>query len=289
LRPPWNSNGSASQKRRCSSSPTTSWTSGPPNSSNSTRTPIFVAGKEFLPLSDDLFTRFLKEELSGIDEELARVKADAGDNRRIVKQLETAKKRLQVRFQKRANRENKDNTVTFEDLGIVQLMVDEADAYKNLAYISKMQRIAGLPNSDSDSFRAFDMYLKIRYIQQSPHTRGAPELPSAIPSPRCTLCFAISPPRSSESTGISHFDAWAANFAEAVTALELAPDGSSYRMNTRFARFINMPELLTMFRTIADIQTADMLQLPRPELETGRPSSKLRRRATPSSSTSKPS
>lgn len=227
---------------------------------------------ESLPLSDKLFDRFLDEEIQEIDEELLRAKTGADDNRRIVKQLEAAKKRLQVRFRKRANRENKDNTVTFEDLGISQLMVDEADAYKNLAYISKMQRIAGLPNSDS--FRAFDMFLKIRYIRQNPQTRG--------------VVFATGTPISNtlaemytvlrylalsllESTGTSHFDAWAANFAEAVTALELAPDGSGYRMNTRFARFINMPELLSMFRTVADIQTADMLQLPRPELETGRP------------------
>jgi N12 class adenine-specific DNA methylase len=121
---------------------------------------------EFLPLPDELFQRFLENEIREIDEELLRAKAAGGDNRRIVKQLEAAKKWLRVRFEKRANRENKDNTVAFEDLGISQLMVDEADAYKNLAYVSKMQRIAGLPNSDS--FRAFDMFLKIRYILQNP-------------------------------------------------------------------------------------------------------------------------
>jgi N12 class adenine-specific DNA methylase len=227
---------------------------------------------EFLPLSDELFKRFLEDEIREIDEELLRTKTGADDNRRIVKQLEAAKKRLQVRFQKRANRENKDNTVTFEDLGISQLMVDEADAYKNLAYVSKMQRIAGLPNSDS--FRAFDMFLKIRYIQQNPQTRrvvfatGTP-ISNTLAEMYTVLRYLA--PSLLESTGTSHFDAWAANFAEAVTALELAPDGSGYRMNTRFARFINMPELLSMFRTVAGIQTADMLQLPRPELETGRP------------------
>ena len=123
---------------------------------------------EFLPVSDGLFKHFLQAEIREIDEELLRAKTGDNDNRRIVKQLEAAKKRLKVRFEKRANRENKDNTVTFEDLGISQLMVDEADAYKNLAYVSKMQRIAGLPNSDS--FRAFDMFLKIRYIQQNPQS-----------------------------------------------------------------------------------------------------------------------
>jgi N12 class adenine-specific DNA methylase len=227
---------------------------------------------EFLPLSNELFKRFLDEEIRAIDEELVRAKAGDSDNRRIVKQLETAKKRLKVRFEKRANRENKDNTVTFEDLGICQLMVDEADAYKNLAYVSKMQRIAGLPNSDS--FRAFDMFLKIRYIQQNAHTRGvvfATGTPISNTLAEMYTVLRYLAPGLLESTGTSHFDAWAANFAEAVTALELAPDGSGYRMNTRFARFINMPELLSMFRTVADIQTADMLQLPRPELETGKP------------------
>jgi N12 class adenine-specific DNA methylase len=227
---------------------------------------------EFLPFSDELFKRFLEEEIREIDEELLRAKAGDKDNRRIVKQLEAAKKRLKVRFEKRANRENKDNTVTFEDLGISQLMVDEAHAYKNLAYISKMQRIAGLPNSDS--FRAFDMFLKIRYIQQNPQTRGvafATGTPISNTLAEMYTVLRYLAPSLLESTGTSHFDAWAANFAEAVTALELAPDGSGYRVNTRFARFINMPELLSMFRTVADIQTADMLQLPRPELETGRP------------------
>ena len=227
---------------------------------------------EFLPLSDELFKRFLEDEIREIDEELLRAKTGADDNRRIVKQLEAAKKRLKVRFEKRINRENKDNTVTFEDLGISQLMVDEADAYKNLAYISKMQRIAGLPNSDS--FRAFDMFLKIRYIQQNPQTRGvvfSTGTPISNTLAEMYTVLRYLAPALLETTGTTHFDAWAANFAEAVTALELAPDGSGYRMNTRFARFINMPELLSMFRTVADIQTADMLHLPRPELETGRP------------------
>ena len=239
---------------------------------------------EFLPLSDDLFKRFLDEELSEIDDELVRMNASGGDNRRIVKQLETAKKRLKVRFEKRANRDHKDDGITFECLGITQLMVDEADAFKNLAYISKMPRIAGLPNSDS--FRAFDMYLKIRYIQQSPHTRGvvfATGTPiSNTLAEMYTVLRYLAPPLL-EGTGTRHFDAWAASFAESVTALELAPDGSGYRMNTRFARFINMPELLTMFRSVADIQTADMLQLPRPELETGKPIIE----ATPASDTLK--
>ena len=225
---------------------------------------------EFLPLSDETYRKFVEEDLAELSAEIKEAKAQKGDNRRTVKQLETAKKRLAVRFAKRSNREAKDNTVTFEDLGITQLMVDESDAYKNLGYSSKMDRIAGLPNSDS--FRAFDMHLKIRYLRTQPHTRivfatGTP-ISNTLAEMYTVLRYLA--PKLLVATGTSHFDAWAASFGEAVTALELAPDGSGYRMNTRFAKFINMPELLTMFRTVADIQTAEMLQLPRPALLTGK-------------------
>ena len=154
----------------------------------------------------------------------------------------------------------------------ISLFVDEADLYKNLAYTTKMNRIAGLPNSDSN--RAFDMFLKARYLQERNDGRGvvfATGTPiSNTLAEMYTMLRYLAPDMLSER-GVNHFDPWAANFAEAVTSLELAPDGSGYRMHTRFAKFINLPELLTMFRTVADVQTADMLNLPRPELENGRP------------------
>ena len=135
-----------------------------------------------------------------------------------------------------------------------------------------MNRIAGLPNSDSN--RAFDMYMKTRYLQERSDGRGvvfATGTPiSNTLAEMYTMQRYLAPEMLSER-GVEHFDAWAANFAEAVTSLELAPDGSGYRMHTRFAKFINLPELLSMFRTVADVQTADMLNLPRPELENGRP------------------
>jgi N12 class adenine-specific DNA methylase len=150
--------------------------------------------------------------------------------------------------------------------------VDEADLYKNLAYVTKMSRIAGLPNSDSN--RAFDMFLKIRYLQERSEGRGvvfATGTPiSNTLAEMYTMLRYLAPEMLAESK-LEHFDSWAANFAEAVTSLELAPDGSGYRMHTRFAKFINLPELLSVFRTVADVQTADMLNLPRPELENGRP------------------
>src|ERR1051326_361721 len=135
-----------------------------------------------------------------------------------------------------------------------------------------MNRIAGLPNSDSN--RAFDMFLKIRYLQEQSAARGfvfATRTPiSNTLAEMYTMLRYLAPEMLSERK-VEHFDSWAANFAEAVTSLELAPDGSGYRMHTRFAKFINLPELLSVFRTVADVQTADMLNLPRPSLENGKP------------------
>ena len=228
---------------------------------------------EFLPVSDEYFNRFVQKQVAELDAEIGQAKESKDDNRRIVKELEKAKKRLTVRLKKRADRESKDRTLTFEELGVDQLFVDEADLYKNLAYTTKMNRIAGLPNSDSN--RAFDMFLKARYLQEREDGRGvvfATGTPiSNTLAEMYTMQRYLAPEMLSER-GVNHFDPWAANFAEAVTSLELAPDGSGYRMHTRFAKFINLPELLTMFRTVADVQTADMLNLPRPELENGRPS-----------------
>jgi hypothetical protein len=228
---------------------------------------------EFLPVSDEYFNRFVQKQVAELDAEIGEAKESKDDNRRIVKELEKAKKRLTVRLKKRADRESKDRTLTFEELGVDQLFVDEADLYKNLAYTTKMNRIAGLPNSDSN--RAFDMFLKARYLQERGDGRGvvfATGTPiSNSLAEMYTMQRYLAPEMLSER-GVNHFDPWAANFAEAVTSLELAPDGSGYRMHTRFAKFINLPELLTMFRSVADVQTADMLNLPRPELENGRPS-----------------
>jgi N12 class adenine-specific DNA methylase len=227
---------------------------------------------EFLPVSDTYFNRFIEKQVAELDAEISLTNDSKGDNRRIVKELEKAKKRLTVRLKKRADRDSKDRTMTFEELGVDRLFVDEADLYKNLAYITKMSRIAGLPNSDSN--RAFDMFLKIRYLQERGDGRGvvfATGTPiSNTLAEMYTMLRYLGPEMLAERK-VDHFDAWAANFAEAVTSLELAPDGSGYRMHTRFAKFINLPELLSVFRSVADVQTADMLNLPRPELENGKP------------------
>jgi N12 class adenine-specific DNA methylase len=227
---------------------------------------------EFLPVSDELFNQSLEGELEELEDEIRRTKSADSYNGRLTKELEKAKKRLTAKLKKRANAESKDNTLSFEELGIDQIFVDEADAYKNLFYVTKMSRIAGLPNSDSN--RAFDMYLKIRYLRERNGGRGivfATGTPISNRLAEMYTLFRYLAPELLSERDVQHFDSWAANFAEAVTSLELAPDGSGYRMHTRFAKFINLPELLTMFRHVADVQTAEMLNLPRPVLANGKP------------------
>lgn len=227
---------------------------------------------EFLPVSDKLFKQFVEEQVEELEAAILEAKATKDDNRRLVKELEKAKKRFVAKLKERADREGKDNTLTFEELGVDQIFVDEADLYKNLFYITKMNRIAGLPNSESN--RALDMYMKTRYVRETSGGRGvvfATGTPISNTMAEMYTMLRYLAPDLLKERGVAHFDAWAANFAEAVTALELAPDGSGYRMHTRFAKFINLPELLTMFRTFADVQTAEMLNLPRPAVAGGKP------------------
>ena len=148
---------------------------------------------EFLPVSDKLFNRFVHDQLQQLEDAILDAKNEKGDSRRIVKELEKAKKRLAAKLKQRADRERKDNAISFEELGIDQIFVDEADAFKNLFYTTKMNRIAGLPNSDSN--RAFDMFMKTRICANSPAAAAWSSRParrSRTPWPRCTRCSAIS-------------------------------------------------------------------------------------------------
>jgi N12 class adenine-specific DNA methylase len=233
---------------------------------------VIVSHKSFelLPVSDETFTRFVDRQKDQLEEAIREARAESGDNRRIVKELEKAKKRLEAKLKERADRERKDDAVTFEQLGIDRLFVDESDLFKNLGFVSKMNRIAGLPNTESN--RALDMYMKTRYLaERGGGTVFATGTPISNTMAEMYTLQRYLAPMSLQAAGVEHFDAWAANFGEAVTALELAPDGSGYRMHTRFAKFVNLPELLSMFRSFADVQTADMLHLPRPEIEGGKP------------------
>ncbi len=228
------------------------------------------SGFEKLPVSDETFERFVDKQKDQLEEAIREARAESGDNRRIVKELEKAKKRLETKLKERADRERKDDAVTFEQLGVDRLFVDESDLFKNLGFVSKMNRIAGLPNTESN--RALDMYMKTRYLaERGGGTVFATGTPISNTMAEMYTLQRYLAPMSLEAAGVEHFDAWAANFGEAVTALELAPDGSGYRMHTRFAKFVNLPELLSMFRSFADVQTADMLHLPRPEIEGGKP------------------
>ena len=227
---------------------------------------------EFLPVSDKLFCRFVEEQIEELEAGILEAQGGGGENRRLVKELEKAKKRFVAKLKERADRESKDNTLTFEELGVDQIFVDEADLYKNLFYTTKMNRIAGLPNSESN--RALDMYMKTRYVRAINGGRGvvfATGTPISNTMAEMYTMLRYLAPDLLKERGVAHFDAWAANFAEAVTALELAPDGSGYRMHTRFAKFINLPELLSMFRCFADVQTAEMLKLPCPSVAGGKP------------------
>ncbi len=225
---------------------------------------------EKLPVSDDTFKHFVDKQVDQLEEAIHEANAEKGDNRRIVKELEKAKKRLTTKLKERADRERKDDAVTFEQMGIDRIFVDESDLYKNLGVQTKMSRIAGISNTESN--RALDMYLKTQYLAEKGggvvFATGTPI--SNTMAEMYTLQRYLAP-ETLKAAGVEHFDAWAANFGEAVTALELAPDGSGYRMHTRFAKFVNLPELLSMFRSFADVQTADMLHLPRPEIDGGKP------------------
>ncbi|HWC61233.1 MAG TPA: DEAD/DEAH box helicase, partial [Verrucomicrobiae bacterium] len=228
------------------------------------------SGFERIPLSYDTQKRFFDEQLHEL-EMIRREHADSS-NRRLVKELEKAKKRLEAKLQALAAEHKKDNTLTFEELGVDRIFVDEAHYFKNLFYITKMTRIAGLPQTASE--RAFDMYLKVRHVQSMNGGGGvvfATGTPIANSMAEMFTMQRYLQPDDLKKHNLHHFDSWAATFGEPVTAMELSPDGAGYRLNTRFARFINVPELMQIFRQSADVQTAAMLNLPRPKLEGEKP------------------
>jgi hypothetical protein len=229
------------------------------------------SGFERIPLSQETQVRFFQEQL----DELEKIKREHAnpENRKLVKELEKAKKRLEAKLESLAASHKKDNTLTFEELGIDRLFVDEAHYFKNLFYISKMTRIAGLPQTASE--RAFDMYLKVRHVQSVNNGGGvvfATGTPIANSMAEMFTMQRYLQPDDLKRHNLHHFDSWAATFGEPVTAMELSPDGAGYRINTRFARFVNVPELMQTFRQMADVQTAQMLNLPRPKLEGEKPS-----------------
>ena len=221
------------------------------------------SGLETIPLSRETQQKFFREQLREL--ELAILEQWQQDNSRIVKELERSKKKLETRLKELVGGERKDDTLMFEELGVDRLFVDEAHYFKNLFYVSKMTRIAGLPATASQ--RAFDMFLKVRHVQR---VNGGGEVTFATGTPIANSVAEMFTMQrylqmsALKAQRVDHFDSWAATFGEPVTAMELSPDGSGYRLNTRFARFINVPELMQQFRQVADIQTQAMLKLPVP-------------------------
>ena len=222
---------------------------------------------EKIPLSVERQERMLQMEIDEIIEGIAEAKKIQG-SRFTVKQMERTKKSLETRLKRLHDQSRKDDMITFEELGVDRLFVDEADGYKNLYLTTKMRNVGGVAQTEAQ--KSSDMYMKCRYLDEITGGKG--------------VIFSTGTPVSNSMVelytmqrylqygtlaekNLQHFDAWASTFGETVTALEIAPEGNGYRLKTRFARFYNLPELMQMFREVADIQTADMLNLPVPEAE----------------------
>lgn len=219
---------------------------------------------ERIPVSRERQERLLHEQIWEIEDGISELKASRAE-RFTIKELERTKKNLEAKLQKLHDAARKDDVVTFEQLGVDRLYVDEAHSFKNLFLYTKMRNVAGL--STTDAQKSSDMLLKCRYIDEITHGKG--------------VTFATGTPISNSMTelytmmrylqhdmlkrnSLTHFDCWASAFGETTTAIELAPEGTGYRARTRFAKFFNLPELMNLFREAADIKTADQLNLPTP-------------------------
>jgi N12 class adenine-specific DNA methylase len=222
-----------------------------------------------IPVADETFNAFLQKEIDALEDAILEVKAGKAD-KKIQKELEKAKKRLEAKLRKAADTERKDTGLTFEQMGIDALFVDEADLFKNLFFVTRATRIAGIPNTASN--RAFDMLIKSRFTTDKTGGRlvFATGTPIANTVAEMYTMLRYLAPKELESRNISMFDAWALQFGESVTGQEVSPDGAGFRTNTRFAKFTNLPELQSLFRLVADVQTADMLNLPVPKLKGGK-------------------
>ena len=222
---------------------------------------------EKIPISRERQERLIEEQIDEITDGIREVKASGGE-RFTVKQLEITKRNLETRLEKLQANYRKDDVVTFEQLGIDMMFVDESDMYKNLFLYTKMRNVAGL--STADAQKSSDMFAKCRYLDEITGGRGIVFATGTPISNSMTEMYSIQRYLQYDrlqSMGMGHFDCWASRFGETVTALELAPEGTGYRARTRFAKFFNLPELMQMFREIADIKTADQLNLLVPEVE----------------------
>ena len=224
-----------------------------------------------LPLSDERQQQFLRDEIEQFTEVINAAKKERTGQELSVKQLERAKKSLESRLEKLMDAP-KDDAVTFEELGVDSLMVDEAHQFKNLAVQTKMQNVSGITTAESR--KATDLLMKCQYLDAITGGKGVVFCTGTPISNSAAELYTMMRYIQADTLrehSLYAFDAWAANFGETVSAMELAPEGTGYRMKTRFARFNNLPELISMWKLAADVQTADMLKLEVPELEGGKP------------------
>ena len=226
---------------------------------------------ERIPLSQERQVEYLQSQIYDAINQVAQLKEERAENF-TVKQMERMRKQLEKKLDKLNDQSRKDDVVTFEQLGVDSLMVDEAHAFKNLAVLSKMRNVAGI--SQTESQRASDLYMKCRYLDEITGSRSVVFATGTPISNSMAELFTMQrylQRETLEQHGLSSFDAWASTFGETVTAVELAPEGTGYRTKTRFSKFYNLPELMSMFKQVADVQTADMLNLPVPKLVGGKP------------------
>ena len=220
---------------------------------------------ERIPISAERQENQIREQITEITGGIRELKENKGE-RYAIKQLEKTKKTLELRLKKLIETGRKDDVVTFEELGVDRLFVDEADTYKNLFLYTKMRNVAGL--SQTEAQKSSDLYMKCRYLDELTNERGVVFATGTPISNSITEMYTMQRYLQYETLrrhGLQHFDSWASTFGETITAIELAPEGTGYRTKTRFARFYNLPELMNMFREVADIKTADMLNLPVPK------------------------
>ena len=227
---------------------------------------IIIGHSQFerIPVSQERQERLLQEQIMKIEEGLEELKASRAE-RFTIKSLERTKKGLETRLKKLQDSTRKDDVITFEQLGVDRLYVDEAHSFKNLFLYTKMRNVAGL--STSDAQKSSDMLLKCRYIDEITDSRGVVFATGTPVSNSMTELYTMMRYLQHDTIrdkGLAHFDCWASTFGETTTAIELAPEGTGYRARTRFAKFFNLPELMNLFKEAADIKTADQLNLPTP-------------------------
>ena len=228
---------------------------------------IIIGHSQFekIPMSIERQRAILEQQLDEVTEGIAELKKNRGDNF-SVKQLERTKKSVKQKLDKLNDQSKKDDTVTFEELGVDRLFIDESHYYKNLFLYTKMRNVGGIAQTEAQ--KSSDLFMKCRYLDEITGGRGTVFATGTPISNSMVELYTIQrylQYNTLVQNNLQHFDAWASTFGETITAVELTPEGTGYRAKTRFARFYNLPELMAMFKEIADIKTADMLDLPVPK------------------------